>query len=166
MLRLTPFVAHLMLVMVLNMPEQCSFQDMLFHMLFMPKYTEKYASRMDMSLPTTRSKRRRGERHTAQVPLLSRLNTYASVLFLIFPPECWPTSACFAIPSQVGVHTCILYTMSCVKYFYICPFNCGFRIRYAGILVPHEDFLQTRAQKHIVQSPCGLAPYRHTGSRT
>ena len=51
MLRLTPFVAHLMLVMVLNMPEQCSFQDMLFHMLFMPKYAEKYASRMDISLP-------------------------------------------------------------------------------------------------------------------
>ena len=50
MLRLTPFVAHLMLVMVLNMPEQCSFQDLLFHLLFMPKYTEKYASRMDISL--------------------------------------------------------------------------------------------------------------------
>ena len=33
------FVAHLMLVvMVLNMPEQCSFQDLLFHLLFnMPK---------------------------------------------------------------------------------------------------------------------------------
>ena len=50
MLRLTPFEAHLMLVMVLNMPEQCSFQDLLFHMLFMPKYPETYASRMDISL--------------------------------------------------------------------------------------------------------------------
>ena len=50
MLRLTPFVAHLMLVMVQNMPEQCSFRDMLFHMLFMPKYAEKYASIMDISL--------------------------------------------------------------------------------------------------------------------
>ena len=50
MLRLTPFVAHLMLVMVLNMPEQCSSQDMLFYMLFMPKYAQKYASRMDISL--------------------------------------------------------------------------------------------------------------------
>ena len=50
MLRLTPFVAHLMLVMVLNLPEQCSFQDMLFHLLFMPKSAEKSASRMDISL--------------------------------------------------------------------------------------------------------------------
>ena len=50
MLRFTPFVAHLMLVMVLNMPEQCSFQDLLFHLLFMPKYAEKSASRMDISL--------------------------------------------------------------------------------------------------------------------
>ena len=58
MLRPTPFVAQLacllycaapydfcstpllMLVIVLNMPEHCSFQDMLFHMLFMPKYAE------------------------------------------------------------------------------------------------------------------------------
>ena len=50
MLRLTPFVAHLMLVMVLNMTEQCSFQDLLFHLLFMPKYAEKSASRMGISL--------------------------------------------------------------------------------------------------------------------
>ena len=50
MLRLTPFVAHLMLVMVLNRPEQYSFQDLLFHLLFMPKYAEKFASRMDTSL--------------------------------------------------------------------------------------------------------------------
>ena len=48
MLRLTPFVAHLMLVMVLNMPEQCPFQDMLFHLLFIPKYAENSASRMDI----------------------------------------------------------------------------------------------------------------------
>ena len=42
MLRLAPFVAHLMLlVMVLNLPEQCSFQDLLFHLLFMPKSAEK-----------------------------------------------------------------------------------------------------------------------------
>ena len=47
MLRLAPFAAHLMLVMVLNMPEQCSFQDLLF---YMPKYAEKSASRMDISL--------------------------------------------------------------------------------------------------------------------
>ena len=46
-----PCVAHLMLVIVLNMPEQCSFQDLLFHLLFMPKYAEKSASRMDISLP-------------------------------------------------------------------------------------------------------------------
>ena len=39
MLRLTPFVAHLMLGMVLNMPEQCSFQDLLFHLLFRPFLT-------------------------------------------------------------------------------------------------------------------------------
>ena len=45
-----PCVAHLMLVMVLNMPEQCSFQDLLSHLLFMPKYAEKSASRMDISL--------------------------------------------------------------------------------------------------------------------
>ena len=51
MLRLTPFVAHLMLVMVLNMSEQCSFQDLLFHLLFIPKYAEKSVSRMDISLP-------------------------------------------------------------------------------------------------------------------
>ena len=50
MLRLTPFVAHLMLVMVLNLPEQCSFQDLLFHPLFMPKSAEKSASGMDISL--------------------------------------------------------------------------------------------------------------------
>ena len=50
MLRLTPFVAHLLPVMVLNMPEQCSFQDLLFPLLFMPKYAEKSASRMDTSL--------------------------------------------------------------------------------------------------------------------
>ena len=52
MLRLLmPFVAHVMRVMNLNMPEQCSFPDLLFHLLFMPKYAEKYASRMDISLP-------------------------------------------------------------------------------------------------------------------
>ena len=50
MLRLTHFVAHLMLVMVPNMPEQCSFQDLIFHLFFMPKYAEKPASRMDISL--------------------------------------------------------------------------------------------------------------------
>ena len=50
MLRLTLFVAHLMLVMALNPPEQCSFQDLLFHLLFMPKSAEKSASRMDISL--------------------------------------------------------------------------------------------------------------------
>ena len=49
-LRLTPFVAHLMLVMVLNLPEQCSFQDLLFHLLLMPKSAAKSASRMDISL--------------------------------------------------------------------------------------------------------------------
>ena len=36
MLRLTPFVAYLMLAMVLNMLGQYSFQDLLFHLLFMP----------------------------------------------------------------------------------------------------------------------------------
>ena len=50
MLRLTPFVAHLMLVMVLNLLEQCSFQDLLFHLLFLPKSAEKSASRMDITL--------------------------------------------------------------------------------------------------------------------
>ena len=39
-----------MLVMVLNMPEQCSFQDLLFHLFFMPKYAEQSASRIDISL--------------------------------------------------------------------------------------------------------------------
>ena len=52
MLHLTLFVAHLMLVvMVLNLPAQCSFQDLLLHLLFiMPKYAEKSSSRMDISL--------------------------------------------------------------------------------------------------------------------
>ena len=45
-----PFVAHLMLVMVLNMSSNTLFQDLLFHLLFMPKYAEKYARRMDISL--------------------------------------------------------------------------------------------------------------------
>ena len=39
-----------MLVMVLNLPEQCSFQDLFFHLLFMPKSAGKSASRMDISL--------------------------------------------------------------------------------------------------------------------
>ena len=43
MLRLTPFVAQLMLVMVLNMPKQCSFQYILFYMLFMSKYNSMFA---------------------------------------------------------------------------------------------------------------------------
>ena len=38
-----------MLVMVPNLPEQRSFQDLLFHLLFMPKSAEKSASRMDIS---------------------------------------------------------------------------------------------------------------------
>ena len=39
-----------MLVMVLNLPEQCSFQDLLFHLLFMPKSAENSAaSRMDIN---------------------------------------------------------------------------------------------------------------------
>ena len=45
-----PYVAHVMLVMVLNLPEQCSFQDLLFHLFFMPKSAGKSASRMDISL--------------------------------------------------------------------------------------------------------------------
>ena len=48
--RIMPCLAHLMLVMVLNLPEQCSFQDLLFHLLFTPKSAEKPASRMDISL--------------------------------------------------------------------------------------------------------------------
>ena len=57
MLRLTPFVAPLVLVMVLNMPEQCSFQHHLFfHLLFIHKYyAEKSASRMDIK-PSLREK--------------------------------------------------------------------------------------------------------------
>ena len=44
-------VAHLMLVMVQNLPEQCSFQDLFFfHLLFIPKSAEKSASRMNISL--------------------------------------------------------------------------------------------------------------------
>ena len=50
MLRLTPFVAHLMLVTVQNLPEQYSFQDLLFNLLFLPKSAEKSASRMDITL--------------------------------------------------------------------------------------------------------------------
>ena len=50
MLRLTPFVAHLMLVMVLNLLEQFSFQDLVFHLLFLPKSAEKSASRTDITL--------------------------------------------------------------------------------------------------------------------
>ena len=56
MLRLTPFLAHLMLVVVLNLPEQCSFQDLLFHLLFLPKSAEKSASRMNISLSRTLKK--------------------------------------------------------------------------------------------------------------
>ena len=37
MLRLTPFVVHLMHMMVLDILEQCSFHDMRFHVLVMPK---------------------------------------------------------------------------------------------------------------------------------
>ena len=40
-----------MLHLCLFKPEHCSFQVMLFHMLFMPKYAERKASRMDKSLP-------------------------------------------------------------------------------------------------------------------
>ena len=39
-----------MLVVVLNMPEHSSFQDMLFPMLFISKYAKSYASIMDISL--------------------------------------------------------------------------------------------------------------------
>ena len=39
-----------MLHLCLFKPERCSFQVMLFHMLFMPKYAERKASRMDKSL--------------------------------------------------------------------------------------------------------------------
>ena len=49
MLRLTPFVAHLVFVMVLNLLEQCFFQDLLFYLLFLPKSAEKSASRMDIN---------------------------------------------------------------------------------------------------------------------
>ena len=41
-----------MLVVVLNMPEHSSFQDMLFPMLFISKYAKSYASIMDISLGT------------------------------------------------------------------------------------------------------------------
>ena len=54
MLRLTPFVAHLMLVMILNLLAQCSFQDL----LFLPKSAEKSASKMDITLPVIGSDRR------------------------------------------------------------------------------------------------------------
>ena len=39
-----------MLVMVLHLPGQCSFQDLLFHLFFLPKSAEKSASRMDITL--------------------------------------------------------------------------------------------------------------------
>ena len=39
-----------MLVVVLNMPEHSSFQDMLFPMLFISKYAKSYASIMDIGL--------------------------------------------------------------------------------------------------------------------
>ena len=39
-----------MLVVVLNMPEHSSFQNMLFPMLFISKYAKSYASIMDISL--------------------------------------------------------------------------------------------------------------------
>ena len=42
-----------MLVVVLNMPEHSSFQDMLFPMLFISKYAKSYASIMDISLSST-----------------------------------------------------------------------------------------------------------------
>ena len=41
-----------MLVVVLDMPEHSSFQDMLFPMLFISKYAKSYASIMDISLPS------------------------------------------------------------------------------------------------------------------
>ena len=42
-----------MLVVVLNMPEHSSFQDMLFPMLFISKYAKSNASIMDISLLCT-----------------------------------------------------------------------------------------------------------------
>ena len=39
-----------MLVVVLNMPEHRSFQDIIFPMLFISKYAKSYASIMDISL--------------------------------------------------------------------------------------------------------------------
>ena len=41
-----------MLVVVLNMPEHSSFQDMLFPMLFISKYAKSYASIMDIMRPS------------------------------------------------------------------------------------------------------------------
>ena len=48
-----------MLVVVLNMPEHSSFQDMLFPMLFISKYAKSYASIMDISLRGTSIKLQR-----------------------------------------------------------------------------------------------------------
>ena len=40
----------MLVVVVLNMPEHSSFQDMFFPMLFTSKYAKSYASIMDISL--------------------------------------------------------------------------------------------------------------------
>ena len=62
-----------MLHLCLFKPEHCSFQVMLFHMLFMPKYAERKASRMDKSLfeahPENRDKEenRRGSKNERRI---------------------------------------------------------------------------------------------------
>ena len=68
-----------------------------------------------------------------------------------FPLTVGPRVRTFSPFSQAGVHTCTLYTISIVRYavsiveyFYICPFKC-----YSGVLVPHENSVQARAQKYI-----------------
>ena len=50
-LRHLRFVAHVLLMMVLNLLEICSFPDLLLHLLFLAKSAESSAGRMDISLP-------------------------------------------------------------------------------------------------------------------
>ena len=71
-----------MLVVVLNMPEHSSFQDMLFAMLFISKYAKSYASIMDISLDgslnSVKKQHRRGESMTyITSPILSDLEIWS-----------------------------------------------------------------------------------------
>ena len=65
-----------MVVVVLNMREHSSFQDMLFPMLFISKYAKSYASIMDtgISLPS-------GERLNLELLIHNCFESHSTILF-------------------------------------------------------------------------------------